>query len=170
MENIKNVPTVPKEKEQPKQQTTEKYDDYTIEIVQDNDAVVDPFYLPNKDPRYEYRFIRADEKNISIKTSNLLHFKGGWQLPPRKHLLKIGLSDTLISKDKLAPDGLCRRGDTVLAFMPKELYEKKVAHKLKKANEPVDAIKRLIGKGDPSVAGVGHKDMKGLQTKEQMKM
>ena len=148
-----------------------KADDYTIKIVEDFDGKVDPFTLSNKDPKYAYRFLRAEDKNLSTKTGNLLYQKGGWQICQKEHLKKIGLKDEFITKnDKLSPDGLCRRGDTVLAFMPKELFEKKQAYKRKLANEKTDAVQRLISKGDPSVSGIGHSNMKGLQTKEALKM
>jgi hypothetical protein len=48
---------------------------------------------------------------------------GGWQLANREHLLRIGIEEKFI-----APDGLLRRGDLILAFMPKELYEEKEKH------------------------------------------
>ena len=170
MENLNKVPV--KETIEGISIKTEKVktDDYTATIVEDYDGKIDPFFLPKKDPNYAYRFLRADDKNLSLKTGNLLFQKGGWQICPRKHLEKIGIKESFISKDKLAPDGMCRRGDTVLAFMPKELFLKKEAYKEKEASAPVDAIERMIKKGDDSVRGVGHKDMRGLQTQKQMGM
>ena len=132
----------------------------------DQRNVVDPFYLSKKDPNYQYRFLRDDKKNLSEKTSNLLFQKGGWQIVPRGHLInKLGISEEFISKD-----GMYRAGDQILAFMPKKLYLEKEAQKLKRANEPVSAVKRMLDQGDPSMAGVGHANMRGIQTKEQLGM
>jgi len=156
---------------------TMKTDDYNLEIVDDYDSKIDWFWIPNKDPNYEYRFLRDDPKNISIKTGNLLYQKGGWQICPKQHLIKIGITESLISKAskdiELSPDGLCRRGDTILCFMPKELYAKKEAYKQKQANDKMDAITRLIDKGDPNnprLAGIGHGNMKGIQTAKDLNM
>jgi hypothetical protein len=152
----------------PKQEKFQVSDeDYTLEIVADYNANVDPFYLDKKDPTKEYRFLRADEKNLSIKTGNMLLQKGGWQICGRKHLEKIGIKP----KD-IAPDGVLRRGDTVLAFMPKDLFKKKEEYKAEKANAPVNAVQRMIKGGDQShEVGRGiHSSMKGIQTKEALKM
>lgn len=152
--------------EVPKAVEDEK-DVYTIEIIRDPDSKVDPFILSKKDPNYEYRFLRDDFKNISLKTTNLLFQKGGWQICNKAHLQKLGLPERMIS-----PDGLYRVGDTILARIPKKLYEEKFAFKKQQANAPINAIKRLVEKGDPQAGGVGnvHKSMKGFQTKEQLKM
>lgn len=181
MENEKIVPEEKKQDtvavEEPKQEVkrddptkeTVSTDDYTVEIVRDFYGKVDPFYLSNKNPEYAYRFLRDDSKsggkNISIKTGNLLFDKGGWQICPKQHLLRLG-----IKENELDENGHLRRGDTILAFMPKALHEEKLAIKAKKANEVMDAVKRKVTKGDESVAGIGHPDMKGLQTGKQLGM
>lgn len=171
MENVKDVP---KEKstevKEPLEKVSVKKDDYNVEIIRDYYGNVDPFYLSQKDPNFEYRFLRDDSKsggkNISIKTGNLLFQKGGWQICPRNHLLKIGIKER-----ELSPDNLLRRGDTILAFIPKDLFKEKQQEKIKRANEPMNAIKRLVKKGDASIGGKDiHETMKGIQTKEKLGM
>src|SRR3990167_11247124 len=71
--------------------------DYNVEIIRDYYGRVDITYLSKKDPNYEYRFLREDPKNLKIKTGNLLFQKGGWQLTPRGHLLKLGIKEREIS-------------------------------------------------------------------------
>jgi len=142
-------------------------DEYTIEIIRDPDSKVDPFILPKKDPNYEYRFLRDDFKNMSLKTTNMLFQKGGWQICNKAHLRKLGIPERMVS-----PDGLYRVGDTILARMPKKLYEEKFAFKKRQAALPMDAVKRFVKDGDPQAGGVGqlHKTMKGFQTKKQLNM
>jgi hypothetical protein len=143
-----------------------KQGEYNVEIIRDYYGNVDPFYLSKKDPDYAYRFLRDEHKNLSIKTGNLLFQKGGWQICPREHLLKLGLKESEIS-----PDGMLRRGDTILAFMPKKLYEEKNVYKREQANRPMDAIKRLIKEGDSSQGGKDiHETMKGIQTAKDLGM
>lgn len=166
----KDTAIKPEEQEISPGKTTEKSGEYNVELVRDFNGQVDPFYLTKKDPNYQYRFLRDDSKtggkNISIKTGNLLFQKGGWQLCPKAHLLRLGIKET-----ELSPDNLLRRGDTVLAFMPKALFKEKLARKDEDAKEKMDAIKRLVGKGDPTQGGKSiHPTMKGLQTKEQLGM
>lgn len=140
--------------------------EYNIEITRDYYGDVDPFYLSKKDPKYAYRFLRDDQKNLSIKTGNLLFQKGGWQLCQREHLLKLGIKEREIS-----PEGLLRRGDTILAFMPKELYDEKEKYKVEKANAPIKQIKRHLKEGDSSIGGKDiHDTMKGIQTAKQLNM
>ena len=159
---VKETPTVEKPKKQDlkPEKTTEKKGEYTVEIVRDFYGNVDPFYLTKKDPNYAYRFLRDDMKsggkNISIKTGNLLFQKGGWQLCPKEHLLRLGIKER-----ELSEDNFLRRGDTVLAFMPYQLFLEKQAQKDKEAKETMDAIKRMADEGDPS---------KGLMTKKQLGM
>ena len=150
--------------------TTEKSGEYNVEVVRDFYGKVDPFYLTKKDPNYAYRFLRDDTKaggkNISIKTGNLLFDKGGWQLCPKAHLVRLGIKES-----ELSPDNLLRRGDTVLAFMPKKLFDEKQAHKVKEAKERMDAVKRMVNQGDPTQGGTSvHPTMRGLQTGKQLGM
>ncbi len=142
--------------------------EYTLEVIKDYDGVIDPFYLSKKDPNYAYRFLRFEPKNMNIKTSNMLFQKGGWQPCPKEHCLRIGIKEA-----ELGPDGLCHRGDQILAFMPKKLFEEKEEFKRRQANEPMDAIQRLIKHGDPDnpeLKGLGHETMKGLQTQKALGM
>ncbi len=140
--------------------------EYKLEIVRDYYGQVDPFYLSQKDPEFEYRFLRDEHKNLSVKTGNLLLQKGGWQICPKEHLRRIGIKEM-----ELSPDGFLRRGDTVLAFMPKKLFMEKAEHKKNNADEPISAVKRLIKDGDPRTGGKEiHDSMKGIQTAKQMGM
>ena len=170
---MKGLKETPKEVAQDKPSQDEKIipeknttSEYSLEIIRDYYGSVDPFYLTKKDPKYAYRFLRDEPKNITTKTGNLLFQKGGWQICPREHLLKLGLKDKEISSD-----GLCRRGDTILAFMPKELFNEKEKHKIEEANIPMKEIKRKIKQGDPNVGGKDiHDTMQGIQTQKQLGM
>jgi len=142
-----------------------KTDDYTAEIIRDYYNHVDPFYLSKKNPDYAYRFLREEPKNLSLKTTNLLFQKGGWQICPKKHLISLGLKE----KEDLSPDGHLRRGDTILAFMPMKLFKEKEAYKRDKAKAPMKAINKILSDGDASVGGV-HPTMKGIQTKKALGM
>ena len=143
---------------------TVKTGEYNVEAVRDFYGNVDPFYLTKTDPTFAYRFLRDDPKNLTVKTGNLLYQKGGWQIVPRDHLKRLGLE-----KD-IAPDGMLRRGDQILAFMPKELYEDKLKYKDKEAKEPMKMVERMLKKGDPNTGGKElHSTMKGIQTKEDLK-
>ena len=138
-------------------------DEYNVEIIKDYDGTVDLFYLNKKDPKYQYRFLRAEDKNLSRKTSGLLTDLGGWQLVQRDHLIRMGIKETEMI------DGLYRVGDLVLAFMPKELYEKKEKFKNEKANAPMNAVNRMMEEGttDPEIASMGEK-MTGLRTEKDL--
>lgn len=123
-------------------------DEYTLEVNSDYDPSADIFRIPKKDPNFEYRYLRDDAERLSITTSTLLHQKGGWQLVPKAHCNKIGFSDRDLSED-----GFRRIGKHILAFMPKSLYETKVAAKQEKTNLRTSGIKRLIGDGIQVVGG-----------------
>ena len=153
---VKEIPKVPEK----------KYPDFWGDVISDFDGTIDPFLLSKKDPDYAYRYIRDDDKNIKMKTSNVLLDRGGWRVCPMEHLLKIGA----VKSDTKLKDGLYRVGDTILVYMPKELYNKKQLYKNKVANAPMEQINRLLKDGDKSVAGLGHPDMLGLQTQKQLKM
>jgi len=142
-------------------------DEYTLEVIKDWYGKVDPFTLSNKDPKYEYRFLKDEFKNLSMKTGNMLFQKGGWQLVNRAHLKKLGIADEYI-----APDGLYRVGDTVLARIPKELYAEKREYKQKQADAPMNMIKRTMKKGDNAseISSGIHESMKGLQTAKDLGM
>ena len=179
MENEKPVPEV-KHRGRPKKEVSEKpsslqaglevvpekQGEYNVEIIRDYYGNVDPFYLSKKDPDYAYRFLRDEHKNLSIKTGNLLFQKGGWQICPREHLVRLGLKDSDISAD-----GMLRRGDTILAFMPKKLHKEKDVYKQEQADAPMNAVKRMLEKGDPTVGGEEiHKTMRGIETGKQLGM
>lgn len=141
-------------------------EEYTLEVIRDYHGKIDPFYLSKKDPDYEYRFLRADDKNLSKKTGNLLFQSGGWQICGRTHLVRIGVKERFIS-----PDGMYRVGDQVLAFMPKKYYDEKLKYKQEQANAPVRTVKRMLEEGDNSVGGKDiHKTMKGIQTQKSLGM
>jgi hypothetical protein len=136
--------------------------EYKIEVIKDFYGNVDIFYLPKKDHRYEYRFLRADDKNLSLTTGNMLFQGGGWQLCGREHCERIGIDNKYIS-----PDGFHRRGDLILAFIPKHLYQEKRAFEDKKAKDQLDAIENRMKNGSPEGSEI-HETMKGLQTQEQL--
>ena len=169
MGNTKSIPEDKKEevKEVVAVKEVKAEDEYNIAIVADYDGKIDPFYISNKDPNYEYRFLYSNQTNLSIKTNNMLLQKGGWQICSKEHCLRIG-----VKEEQIGSDGYYHAGDTVLAFMPKHLHEKKEKYKQTQANEPVDAVQRLLKEGDnsPDISGasVGHESMKGIQTKKQM--
>lgn len=142
-------------------------EEYKIEVIKDYHGRVDPFFLTHKDQNYAYRFLRDEQKNLNLKTNNMLFQRGGWQLVGRDHAIK----RLKISGKYISTDGLVRRGDLVLAFMPKKLFEEKEKQKLKEANEPISQVKRLIKHGDPTAGGIGtiHPSMKGFQTEAQLK-
>ena len=171
MKDLKEVPNKPKQErlseDMPKTELLKKdTEEYSVEIIRDYYGNIDPFYLSQKNPKYEYRFLRDEHKNLSIKTSNLLYQKGGWQLCPRKHLTSIGIKEREVS-----PDGLLRRGDTILAFIPKKLLDEKNKYKKEKAEEPMKNINKQLKDGIPSVGGADiHESMKGIQTAKQLGM
>lgn len=159
MADIKIVPEKTKNKQ-------ENAEEYSVEIIRDYYGKVDPFYLSKKDPNYAYRFLRDEHKNLSIKTGNLLFQKGGWQICPKEHLMKLGIKEM-----ELSPDGFLRRGDTILAFMPKKYFEEKEKYKIEKANEPMKMINKLVEEGNPNIGGKDiHETMKGIQTGKQLGM
>lgn len=125
-------------------------DEYTLKVDSDFDPSADLFRVPKKDPNFEYRYLRDDAERISITTSSLLHQKGGWQLVPKAHSLRIGFTERDLSED-----GFRRIGKHILAFMPKSLFEKKVAGKQQKTNLRTSGIKRLIDDGIKVVDGNG---------------
>lgn len=136
--------------------------EYKLNVIADYYGGIDITYLNKKDPNYEYHWLNSDQKNLSIKTSNVLVDRGGWQLCPRKHLVeKLKIAETEVSAD-----GLLRRGDLVLAFMPKDLYAKKQDFKKKKANERMSAIERRLKEGENTEHI--HHSMKGIQTAKQL--
>ena len=142
-----------------------KVGEYSAEIIRDYYGAIDPFYLSKKDPEFAYRFLRDEPKNLSTKRSNLLLQKGGWQVVPREHLKRLGVKD-----EEIAPDGMLRRGDTILAFMPKKLFDEKVAYKQSKSREQMTTINRLVKEGDPSAGKGIHGTMRGLETAKQLRM
>jgi len=131
-------------------------DEYTLDVISDNEPGADIFRIPNKDPKFEYRFLRDTKENMSVKTSNLLMLKGGWQVVPLKHLERIGLDKKL-----LHPDGSFRVGELILAFMPKELFQKKMARDRATSDEAMAGVKRLVEEGDTSLVNI--KDVGGIK-------
>lgn len=131
-------------------------DEYTMEVISDNEPGADIFRIPNKDPKYAYRFLSDRKENLSVKTSNLLLMKGGWQICPTNHLERIG-----IDKKLLHPDGSFRVGELILAFMPKELFIKKLAEDRRKSNSAMAGVERLVENGDTTKVNI--KDVYGIQ-------
>lgn len=143
-----------------------KKDEYTAQVIIDHDAAADPFVLTQKDPEFAYRFLLNTKESLSIKTGNLLAQKGGWQVCPRTHLERIG-----IKAEQIDSEGHYIQGSNILAFMPKELFAKKEEFKRKQASVPVDAVQRMIKKGDPNKGGQEiHESMRGIQTQKALGM
>lgn len=132
-------------------------EDYTMEVIADNEPGADVFRIPYKDPKFEYRFLHEKKENMSVKTSNLLLMKGGWQVVPTRHLIEVNKIDRKV----LAPDGSYHVGELVLAFMPKVLFEKKMAEDRRKSNVAMAGVKRLVEEGDHSKVNI--KDVNGIQ-------
>ena len=151
-------------KAQPKVQNQTE-DNYNVNIILDYDGKVDVLHLNNQDPKYKYRYLNTDLKNIAVKTSNVLGDRGGWQIVPKDHLTKVlGIAEQMISAD-----GFYRVGaDLVLARIPRDLYEKKEQYKKDKANKPMQQVNRMLKTGDPSLKGYGHDTIKGIQTKKEL--
>lgn len=151
---------------------------YFASITTDFYGDVDAFYVTEKDPEFRYHFLREEEKNLSLKTSDILSQKGCWQICPKEYLLQIG-----ITPDRIGEDGRYRKGDLVLAFMPKELYALKEEYKRKERMLKTNQIKRMIGdpdnpvernriagEGIPELARMGHNTIRGIETKKQLGM
>lgn len=131
-------------------------DEYTLEVLSDNEPGADVLRIANKDPNFEYRFLRDEKSNLSVKTSNILLQKGGWQVVPRTHLKRIKIDEKLYH-----PDGSYRVGELILAFMPKKLFEKKIAEDRRLASEATAGVKRLVEEGDSSRIKI--KDVNAIQ-------
>lgn len=168
--------TVTATAEKPKEETPVEFKEgggrvekgeYSARITTDYYGMVDPFYLSWKDPEFAYRWLRDDPANLAEKTGDILAQKGGWQICGRDHIERASRVADVNMKDKLSKDGHLRTGSHILAFMPKELYEKKMAYKKEQAGRKPKAVQRMLKHGDQALAGVGHRDMKGIQTKEQ---
>ena len=141
--------------------------EYSINISKDFYGHVDPFYLGKTNPAFRYRFLYIKHENLFNKTNNQLLQKGGWCIVNKAHVEKY-LPEYL--KD-IGPDGLLRRGDQVLSFMPIEFYNEKQKHKDERNKAPMKAVKRLLDDGDannPELKGLGHNTQKGLQTAKQL--
>lgn len=191
MVNQKKVPSVIKEEKLVVSDTTQKTkieekDEYNIAVIKDFYGKVDPWHLGKelhkRDPHYTFRFLRDDQKNLSIKTSNILFQKGGWQLCMRAYLLKKEFKN-IIKLRQISPDGFLRVGDTILSRMPTALYNEKRKYKDKEANARIGAVKRNVDMKDSTgkvtkakegIPGIGgkemHPSMHGIQTKEQLGM
>lgn len=125
-------------------------EEYTMQVIADNEPGADQFRIPNKDPKYAYRFLRDDKINMSVKTSNLLYSKGGWQVCSTEHLMRIG-----IRKDSLQPDGSYKVGELILAFMPKSLFDKKMKKDKEISQRAMDGVQSLVdGNSRVNVQGV----------------
>lgn len=138
--------------------------EYKIEVIKDYYGNVDIFYLPKKDPRYEYRYLRADDKNLSMATGNMLFQGGGWQLCDKAHCIRIGLQEKYLD-----PNGHYRLGDLLLAFIPQHLYAEKRKYEDNKSKAQMDAINKRIKEGSPEGSEI-HETMKGIQTDKALGM
>ena len=103
-----------------------------------------------------------------MKTGNLLFQGGGWKIVQKEQLVRLGVRP---NDPGFGPDGLYRSGDTILAFIPKELYEEKMKYKQEMSAVPLNQVKRFIAEGDPSIGGKDvHESMHGIQTQKDLKM
>jgi len=133
-----------------------------IKVLKDWDKV-DPLRLTASDPEYAYRWLRDKSDNISLKTSNDPVI-GYWKLVPAEHLN--GLETRFGVKIERAGDGLCRKGDLILAYMPKKFHDEKLKIKQEKARRPLEAVDKMLKGGIPgAVPGIG-----GIQTEKQLGM
>lgn len=163
IENEAGLSTAVIEKVEVKKAVNEFNDEYTLKVDADFDPAADIFRVPKKDPAFEYRYLRDDAERISITTSTLLYQKGGWQLVPKSHSLRIGFSESDLSED-----GFRRIGKHILAFMPKKYFDKKVAAKQSKTNARTEVIKRLVEDGITTVGGREmHKSMRGIKSQKE---
>lgn len=129
-------------KEVKKLAVNEFTDEYTLQVDTDFDPSADLFRVPKKDPNFEYRFIRDTSERLSVTGTTLLHQKGGWQVVPKAHLLKVGIAEREISED-----GHLRRGNLILCFMPMNHFKLKADWKNKQVNQRTAGIKRLVEDG-----------------------
>lgn len=126
-----------------------------VKVLKDWDRT-DPLKLTAEDPEYAYRWLRDKSDNISLKTSNDPNI-GYWKIVPSEHLDE--LEKKFGIKIERAADGLCRKGDLILAYMPKEFYLEKTKIKQLKAKAPMKAVDKKLAEGDASV---------GIQTEKQL--
>jgi len=153
-------------KTEPVKVTNQDEDSYDASVILDYDGKPDVFYLEKKDPNYVYRYLNTNASNMRLKTSNLLKHKGGWQIAPKKHLI-----DVLgIDEKTLSAEGDYRIGnELVLARIPRDLYKKKEAAKVKEANRPMDNVTRKLKEGDSELSGYGHETMRGIVPESKLK-
>jgi len=118
----------------------------------------DPLKLTAEDPQWAYRWLRDKSDNINFKTSNDPTM-GYWKIVPSEHLDE--LEKKFGVKILRAGDGLCRRGDLILAYMPKKFWMGKVKIKEERARAARAAIDEMQKDGIPG---------KGIQTEKQLGM
>ncbi|MBM4240579.1 MAG: hypothetical protein FJ150_02740 [Euryarchaeota archaeon] len=147
-----------------KQQAIDEWPD--ISVIKDW-TVNDPLRLSAKDPEFEYRWLRDDHKNISIKTSN--YIGGLWRIVPKEHI--DALEKRFNIKLYRAPDGLIRYGDLILGYIPKKIYEQKQKIKAERTRKPIEDVDKTLKEGIDlkELQGI-HPTLKGIQTKEQLGM
>ncbi len=136
--------------------------EYKIEVIKDYHGNVDIFYLPKKDPRYEYRFL-ANDKRLSQSTGNMLFQGGGWQICDKAHCIRMGIEERFLD-----PNGHYVLGnELILAFIPKHLYAEKMKAESEKAKSQLDTIERRMKSGFSEGAEI-HESMKGIQTQKDL--
>lgn len=128
-----------------------------IKVLKDWDRT-DPLKLSAQDPEYAYRWLRDKADNLSIKTSNDPNI-GYWKIVPPEHLNE--LEKRFGTKILRAADGLCHKGDLVLAYMPKEFHKERLRIKEERAKKAVQSVKETLEKGIPG---------KGILTEKQLGM
>ena len=123
-----------------------------LEILKDF-YVIDRLYVERKDPNYVYRWLRDQNINISLKTSNDPQI-GFWKICQPEDLDEMKVDPKLRSAD-----GLLRRGDLILARMPRPVYERKTEIRTERTKALEASVSQTLREGIPE---------KGIQTKKQL--
>lgn len=91
-----------------------------------DELIVDPFFVPDKDPAYEYFWgNRADRNMIELLSQGWEVVSGAPELPAGVRQKIAGLTGQ--SSEVPVTDEVRTRGDLVLVRMPKDLFEERVA-------------------------------------------
>lgn len=99
-----------------------------------SEQLYDPFFVPDKDPAFEYYWANAAERNmVEFMHQGWEVVKGAPELPPSVRSAISGLTGQ--STEVPVTEEVRRRGDLILMRIPKDLYEQRVAGPVKRALE-----------------------------------